>query len=68
MYDQIKQLADEALALQNKDSMDAALRKISVLCAQAAETQPAQPADKPAQPKGNRALSKQAAWPEGDTQ
>ena len=33
MYEQIKRLADEALALQNKDSMDAALREISALCA-----------------------------------
>ena len=32
MYQQIKQLADEALALQNKDRMDAALREISALC------------------------------------
>jgi hypothetical protein len=31
MYQQIKQLADEALALQNKDRMDAALRDISAL-------------------------------------
>ena len=32
MYQQIKRLADEALALQNKDRMDAALREISALC------------------------------------
>mgnify|MGYP001615883606 CR=1 FL=1 len=32
MYQQIKQLADEALALQNKDRMDATLRQISALC------------------------------------
>lgn len=32
MYQQIKQLADEALALQNKDQMDAALREISARC------------------------------------
>ena len=37
MYTQIKQLADEALALQNKDRMDAALRKISAACASATE-------------------------------
>lgn len=35
MYKQIKQLADEAVALQNKDRMDAALREIVVLCGQA---------------------------------
>lgn len=28
----IKELADEALALQNKDKMDSALREISALC------------------------------------
>jgi len=33
MYQQIKQVADEALAVQNKDRMDAALREISALCA-----------------------------------
>lgn len=32
MYQQIKKLADEAVALQNKDRMDAALREISALC------------------------------------
>jgi hypothetical protein len=32
MYEQIKKLADEAMALQNKDRMDAALRDISVVC------------------------------------
>ena len=42
MYQQIKQLADEALAQQNKDRMDAALRGISALCDQAAEQQPEQ--------------------------
>lgn len=31
MYQQIKQLADDALAIQNKDRMDAALREISAL-------------------------------------
>lgn len=31
MYQQIKHVADEALALQNKDRMDAALRDISAL-------------------------------------
>lgn len=41
MYEQIKKLADDALALQNKDRMDAALREISALCGQAAEQQPA---------------------------
>lgn len=29
MYNQIKQLADEAIALQNKDRMEAALREIA---------------------------------------
>jgi hypothetical protein len=43
MYQQIKQLADDALVLQNKDGMDSALRQISVLCDQAAEQQPEQP-------------------------
>lgn len=45
MYQQIKQLADEALALQNKDRMDAALRDISALCNQAAGKQPEQHGD-----------------------
>lgn len=40
MYEQIKQLADEALALQNKDRMEAALREISSLCGNADEQQP----------------------------
>ena len=31
MYEQIKRLADDALALQNKDRMEAALRQISAL-------------------------------------
>lgn len=35
MYVQIKQLADEAVALQNKVRMDAVLREISALCADA---------------------------------
>jgi hypothetical protein len=35
MYKQIKQLADEAIALQNKDRMDAALREISACCGRA---------------------------------
>jgi hypothetical protein len=43
MYQQIKQLADDALALQNKDRMDAALRDISALCDDAATAQPEQP-------------------------
>jgi hypothetical protein len=32
MYSKIKQLADNAIALQNKDQMDAVLREISALC------------------------------------
>jgi hypothetical protein len=32
MYQEIKRLADEAIALQNKDRMDAVLRQISALC------------------------------------
>lgn len=32
MYTKIKQVADEAIALQNKDRMDKALREISCLC------------------------------------
>ena len=40
MYKEIQRLAEEALALQNKDRMEAALRKISALCDQAAEQQP----------------------------
>ena len=35
MYAKIKELADEAIALQNKDRMDAVLREISVKCADA---------------------------------
>ena len=42
MYQQIKRLADDALAVQNKDGMDAALRGISTLCDRAAEQQPEQ--------------------------
>ena len=42
MYEQIKKLADEALAIQNKDRMDTALREISTLCDQAAEQQTVQ--------------------------
>jgi|AraplaDrversion2_2_1032049.scaffolds.fasta_scaffold00773_42 hypothetical protein len=48
MYQQIKQLADDALALQNKNRMDAALREISALCDHAAAAQPEQP--EPAEP------------------
>jgi hypothetical protein len=40
MYQQIKQLADDALALQNKDRMEAAMREISALCSKADEQQP----------------------------
>ena len=61
MYQQIKQLADDALALQNKDSMDAALRKISALCDQAAEQQPVQNKQRGKQPAG-------ADTPEGGAQ
>jgi hypothetical protein len=32
MLNEIKKLADEAVALQNKDRMDAALREISEMC------------------------------------
>ncbi len=32
MYQRIKKLADEAVALQNKLQMEAALREISALC------------------------------------
>lgn len=32
MYEQIKQIADEAIKVQNKDKMDAALREIRGLC------------------------------------
>jgi hypothetical protein len=32
MYAKIKQLADEALRLQNKDRMDSALHEISLIC------------------------------------
>ncbi len=34
MYQEIKKMADDALALQNKDGMDSTLREISVLCGQ----------------------------------
>jgi len=37
MYTKIKQLADEAIALQNKDRMDAALREISDICGMTTE-------------------------------
>ena len=39
MYKEIQRLAEEALALQNKDRMEAALRKISALCDQDGEQQ-----------------------------
>ena len=32
MYQQIKELADKAVELQNKDAMDAALREIIGIC------------------------------------
>ncbi len=32
MYANIKELADKAIALQNKNGMEAALRDISVMC------------------------------------
>lgn len=35
MYEQIKTLADKAIALQNKDHMDVALREISAICHEA---------------------------------
>jgi hypothetical protein len=35
MYERIKQLADEAIALQNKQVMDVTLRDISAICATA---------------------------------
>ena len=34
MYQKIKALADEAIKLQNKNRMDAALREISAMCSQ----------------------------------
>lgn len=34
MFQEIKKLADDALALQNKNVMDESLRKISALCGQ----------------------------------
>jgi uncharacterized protein YerC len=40
-YQQIKQLADDAIALQNKDQMDAALREISGICVFIALPEPA---------------------------
>jgi DNA-binding SARP family transcriptional activator len=49
MYEQIKKLADEALAIQNKDRMDAALREISTLCDQPAAEQPKQRGKKSAE-------------------
>lgn len=48
MYEKIKQLADHALAVQNKNGMDAALREISALCDQVAAEQPKQRGKKPA--------------------
>lgn len=32
MYQRIRRLADDAIALQNKNAMDAALREIRVIC------------------------------------
>lgn len=42
MYEQIKKLADEAIGIQNKDKMDAALREISAMCVPV-ESQPVEP-------------------------
>lgn len=38
MYEGIKQLADEAIVLQNKLQMEAALRNISEICTQAMDS------------------------------
>lgn len=48
MYEKIKQLADEAIALQNKDRMDVALREISALCNPVGEVYAAQEIEAPA--------------------
>lgn len=61
MYEQIKQLADDALGIQNKDRMDAALREISALCDQATAEQPKQRGKKQAGADG-------AGNPEGGAQ
>lgn len=45
MYQKIKDLADEAIALQNKGRMDAALREISELCTGAGQAAPEQSSD-----------------------
>lgn len=64
MYEKIKQLADEALAIQNKDHMDATLREISTLCAHAAARQPEQPKQ-----RGKKQADQQPAGADGaDTQ
>jgi hypothetical protein len=61
MYQQIKQLADDALAIQNKNRMDAALREISALCDHAAAAQP----EPPEQPLAG---AEDAAFQEGGAQ
>lgn len=53
MYQQIKQLANEALALQNKDHMDAVLCEISALCDQAATPAPTEPVKAAGKLKGS---------------
>lgn len=60
MYEQIKKLADEALAIQNKDRMDAALRQIGAMCDQAAEQQPEQPKQ-----RGKKQAEQQPAGADG---
>lgn len=45
MYQRIKKLADDAIALQNKNTMDAALREIAQLCDK--PTQEVAPVTKP---------------------
>lgn len=47
MHSKIKKLADDAIALQNKNGMDAALREISAMCA---DVEP--PAEVPAKKVG----------------
>lgn len=60
MYQQIKQLADDALALQNKDRMDSALRQIGAMCDQAAEQPPEQPKQ-----RGKKQAEQQPAGADG---
>jgi len=53
MYDLIKKLADNAVAIQNKLGMEETLKTISGLCAQELAVKPEPKAKQPAKKEGN---------------